>query len=95
MDSMQPCEYRDRAGNPGLNCLGRFKPKTGGQTYCDNCRLFARRDRQAKANLALYHADAMQYKAGIGGKASARHEQRLQRGRKSAAAKVNEDLAAG
>jgi len=85
MTSMQPCEYRDREGNPSKACRGEFKPRSGIQIYCENCRPLARRDRQKVAALALYHADAREYKAGRRGKAFARHERRLKRGRKSAA----------
>jgi hypothetical protein len=85
MKSMQPCKYRDSEGNPSKTCRGKFTPRSGIQIYCENCRPLARRDRQKVAALALYHADAKEYKAGRRGKAFARHEARLKRGRKSAA----------
>lgn len=81
MTSMQPCLYRDPAGNPGKDCRGEFKPKSGIQRFCDNCRRLARNDRQRVAAMAAYYADK-KLRSGPG---RARHEKRLQRGRKSAA----------
>jgi hypothetical protein len=82
MTAMRACQYRDRAGKRGVGCLGEFMPASGIQIYCDNCWKLARNDRQRVAALALYHADSKQRQ----GPGRARHEKRLQRGRKSAAA---------
>jgi hypothetical protein len=86
MDTLQSCLYLDRAGKPGPNCIGMFKPKTGIQIYCDNCRPLAINKRQGAAAVAQYHADKEQFDIGGDPEACARHEQRLKRGKKSAAA---------
>jgi hypothetical protein len=81
MSEMQPCLYRDRNGEPGPECLGKFKPASGIQIYCKNCTSLARRDRQAKAALALYQTLKKQHEvSGV----SPGYDKRLEWGRKSA-----------
>jgi hypothetical protein len=86
MDELQPCLYRDRAKKPGPNCIGMFKPKTGGQIFCDNCRPLAVNKRQSAAAAVHYRADKVQFVIGGDPEACARHKRRLERGKKSAAA---------
>jgi hypothetical protein len=86
MDELRVCLYRDRAGNPGPNCIGMFKPRTGGQIFCDKCRPLAINKRQSAAATAQYHADKEQFDIGGDSEACARHKQRLKQGKKSAAA---------
>ena len=48
---MRRCQYRDRAGLPGKDCLGEFEISGQGGTnrlHCDNCQVLATRDRGRK-----------------------------------------------